>query len=81
MRASQEITQQLVRPSLAALNPFPQFSPVSGNAWVDEQSPVELRSAGVSLVDTSATEPIVIPNIPDSVKYAARKIGGEKPVN
>ncbi len=72
LNASQEITQQLDRPSISVLSSGTRFRPLPGNVQANEQVLVELqpRPIGVSLAHAPATEPIAIPIIPAPIKHA-----------
>ena len=77
LKASQEITQQLVKPSVSVLRPMTRFHPVTGNAWANEKVLVELQSVNVSLKNASTTEPIAIPQVSVPTKYASRETEGK----
>src|SRR5947207_398711 len=76
LNASQEITQQLARPSISVLSPVTRFHPVPGNVLENEKASVELQSVGIALANTPATDPIAIPIIPAPTKHASRNQEG-----
>jgi len=78
LKASQEITQQLDKPSLSVLSPDTRFRPLPGNVQANEKAVVELWPVVVSLANTPATEPIAIPIIPAPIKHASREQEGMK---
>jgi serine/threonine protein kinase len=70
--ASQEITQQLVKPSISTLSPITRFRPVPVNVQANEKALVELQPVPTSVADTPATEPIAIPIKTAPTKHASR---------
>ncbi len=80
LKASQEITQQLIKPSISVLSPITQFRAVSDNVQANEKALVELLPTGGSLENTPATDSIAIPILPDSSKYTfGNKAGKNEP--
>src|SRR6266702_8027913 len=71
LKASQEITQQLVQPPISVLSPVPRFRPVPGNVQANQKELVELQPVGVTLAKAPATGPIALPIIPAPTKYAS----------
>ena len=63
LQASQEITQQLDRPSTCS-SPVARIHRQPDNVQANEKALVELQPVGLSLANTPATEPIAIPDIP-----------------
>ncbi len=55
LEASQEITQQLVKPPISVLSPVTRFRPVPGNVQANEKELVELQPVGVTLAKAPAT--------------------------
>lgn len=72
LNASQEITQQLVKPSLAALSPITRFRPVPDNVLANEKALVKLQPVATDVADTPTTDPIAIPIKTASMKHASR---------
>jgi hypothetical protein len=72
LKASQEITQLLNKPSISVLSPVTRFRTLPGNVQANEKALVELRSVDVSLANTPATEPFAFPIIPAPTKHASR---------
>src|SRR5437763_3264407 len=70
LEASQEITQQLVKPPISVLSPVTRFRPVPGNVQANEKELVELQPVGVTLAKAPATAPIALPIIPAPTKHA-----------
>jgi serine/threonine protein kinase len=69
LKASQEFTQQLVKPSISVLSPVTRSRPVSGNVQANEKVLVELQPVGVSLANAPATDPIALPIMPVPTKH------------
>jgi hypothetical protein len=77
LEASQEITQQLVKPSISAPSPITRIRPVPDNAQANEKELVELQPVAISLANTPATDPIAIPIIPAPTKHTSRNQEGK----
>ncbi len=71
LEASQEITQQLVKPPISVLSPVTRFRPVPGNVQANEKELVELQPVGVTLAKAPATGPIALPIIPAPTRHAS----------
>ena len=72
LQASQEITQQLDKPSTPVLRSVARFRPLPDDIRAKENVLVELQQAGLSVTNTPATEPIALPDIPASPKPRIR---------
>jgi len=77
LNASQEITQQLVKPSISALSPITRFRPLPDNVQANEKALVELQPVATSVADTPATDPIAIPINTASMKPVSRNQEGK----
>ncbi len=71
LEASQDITQQLFKPSNPVLRPISRVRAVSNNVQPNEKVLLELKPVEVSLATTPATEPIAIPILPPPTKHAS----------
>jgi serine/threonine protein kinase len=72
LKASQENTQQLVKPSVSALSPINLFRREPDNVQANEKALIELQPVNIALANTPVTDPIAIPIIPAPMKYASR---------
>jgi serine/threonine protein kinase len=77
LKASQEITQQLVKPSISAHSPITRFRTVPDNLQANAKVLVELKPAATSLANIPATDQIAIPIVPAPTKHPSRKQEGE----
>ena len=77
LKASQDNTQQLVKPSVSDLSHIPRFRREPDNVQANVKALVELQPAHVALADTPATDPIAIHIIPTPTNHAARNQEGK----
>jgi serine/threonine protein kinase len=72
LKASQEMTQHLVKPSFSVPGPVIRSRPVPGDGQANEKALVEFLPVGVSLANTPATDPLAIPIKSGPTKHVPR---------